>query len=401
MKVMKTAKLGTRDIKMDNVFEEITTIDGFLQQQYPKFAKKSKTVFFVLDRDERIRFVSDYIRDLFSYEPNDLIGKVFSTLLDSTNSAQFSELIRTLQADRREPLVCKDLGLFCREGYRHYFDGLIMYYEVLSDSPYVVYLHDVTDRRLREDALKRWNEALDSFVYKASHDLKAPLSSLEGLINLTASSSGDDARTYIELMRKSVKKLDQYISQLTERTRNATEGLRQTRIDVSILIRETVDLVRFMPQAKGVRFELDIPDVCFLNVDALHLQLILNNLISNAIKYRSLERPVSFVRVMFRTVGPWLELQVADNGIGIEESHLPYIFDEYHRATSHAEGSGLGLNLVQRTIEKLKGSVHVSSRVGKGSAFIVKLPVSPNPSETVGEFLSDRQKTLIPVEPCG
>ncbi|MBD0257137.1 MAG: HAMP domain-containing histidine kinase, partial [Cytophagales bacterium] len=258
---------------------------------------------------------------------------------------------------------------------------------------------DINERKLVErhlqtqnEELKKINEELDRFVYSAGHDLRAPLMSVLGLINiaqLDESSAKKDE--YMELMRRSIHKLDEFIKDIIHFSRNARTPLTPEAIDLAGLLHEVVENLHYMKGAHAIRTELHVTqDLPFFS-DPKRLTVVLNNLLANAFRYSDPYKPQSFVHVSVTVDTQGAAIRIEDNGIGIDREHLDKIFLMFYRATESRSGSGLGLYIVKETIETLQGQIKVQSRIGEGTVFSIHLPNlsadqlanEPKPRETV------------------
>lgn len=236
-------------------------------------------------------------------------------------------------------------------------------------------LRDVTERKKTERELVQRNHELDSFVYRASHDLKAPLNSLMGLIEILKSESQDpNLVTYLNLMDKSVVKLDTFIRNLTEFSRITRLEIRNQAVDFQELIGEAMEGLRYMPTADRVQPEVKVtPGPSFIG-DSFHIGIVLGNLISNAVKYQDLKKPNPWVKIHVTTALQECRIVVEDNGLGIPQAHQGRIFELFYRASSQSFGSGLGLYITRNAVEKMGGSIEMHSEEGTGTRFTVVLP---------------------------
>ena len=241
----------------------------------------------------------------------------------------------------------------------------------------LVIIRDVTARKRTEKELIKRNFELDSFVYRASHDLKAPLNSLMGLINIMAAESPDPAvQGYLRMMNKSVVKLDTFIRDLADFSRNARMEVETTTVDWQALVNETLDNLKFMENAERVEKQVEINQQGSFVSDAVRIGIIFNNLISNAIKYQNLQRTDAWVRITIDCHSDRAVIKITDNGIGIAEEHLNKVFNLFFRASVQSYGSGMGMYIVKNAVERLKGHIDLQSRLGEGSTFTIIIPRS-------------------------
>jgi PAS domain S-box-containing protein len=228
---------------------------------------------------------------------------------------------------------------------------------------------------LQNEELVKINKELDSFVYKASHDLRAPLTSILGLVNLADrfSESNVELKEYFNHIRKSVTKLDEFVKELIDHSRNIRLAIKVDTIDFRDLIDDVLQNLSYMEAAGSVKRHIEIKSSSTFISDKIRLKVILSNLIANAIRYHFLPNE-PFINISVHSDDKEAIIIVEDNGIGIEAHHLDKIFDMFYRATEDKAGSGLGLYIVKETAEKLKGKIEVTSKYGKGTFFKITIP---------------------------
>lgn len=224
--------------------------------------------------------------------------------------------------------------------------------------------------------LMKINSELDRFVYSTSHDLRAPLSSARGLIQIMEMTNDlEEIRNCIAMMKGRIENLDKFITDIAHYARNSRSEVSASQVSLKKTVREVLESLSFYPGAPEVRTELSIPDDLALYTDATRLRMVLANLVSNGFKYRDESKKERFLKISAIALGSQLEIQVEDNGIGIPKEHLVRIFDMFFQAHEKSVGSGLGLYIVKETVEKLQGTIGVRSEVGQSTRFTVTLPL--------------------------
>jgi PAS domain S-box-containing protein len=226
--------------------------------------------------------------------------------------------------------------------------------------------------------LRKINEDLDNFVYTASHDLKAPMANLEGLVTmlgkkLTGRLSGQE-QSIINLMLISVNKFNQTIRDLTEITK-VQKSMQEEPEMLSIaeaLDNVKTDMVHVIDSLDAeIISDFQVKEIRFARKN---LRSILYNLVSNALKYRSPHRSPR-IHLESERQADWIRLSVHDNGLGIDAEHIPKLFGMFKRLHTHVEGTGIGLYIVKRIVENNGGHIEVQSELGKGTSFNIYLPV--------------------------
>lgn len=225
--------------------------------------------------------------------------------------------------------------------------------------------------------LQKVNFELDSFVYHASHDLRSPLRSILGLIDLYRIESEQKVKEEcIEKIEGSVKRLDDLVMELLSISRN--DRVNDPHVDVNLMveINHSISSYYNASNTDGLEMITKVIQKIPFKSDLTRVRIILNNLISNAIKYRSFHKARTYVYIEAVVDEEKLTLVVKDNGEGIEESKLPHIFDMFYRATEKSEGSGLGLYIVKKVADNLEAKIDVESMELEGTTFTVTIPNS-------------------------
>lgn len=236
-------------------------------------------------------------------------------------------------------------------------------------------VRDVTQRKTTERELIQRNFELDSFVYRASHDLKAPLNSLMGLLDIIRMEELPPGPSqYLDLMDRSVVKLDTFIRNLTDFSRITRLEIQHKEVDFEHLLAEILESLKYMENSQRVRQDIEILSDCAFIGDQFHLSIVLTNLISNAIKYQDHSKDDPHVKIQVHISPEDARIVVADNGIGIPEKYQSRLFELFFRASNQSFGSGLGLYITQNAVEKMDGEVQLESEEGKGTSFHIQLP---------------------------
>ena len=230
----------------------------------------------------------------------------------------------------------------------------------------------------KNEQLVRINADLDNFIYTASHDLKVPIVNLEGLLILLnkkiQEKLPEKEQNLLNMMHTSIerfKKTIQDLSDVTKLQKELDEDIKE-----SILLPEIVDDLQkdieqlIQENEAQIDYSFEVKEVAF---DRKNIRSVLYNLITNAIKYRSAERPPKVLVKSTKTQGGVL-LSISDNGDGIPENQHEKIFSLFKRLHKNIEGSGMGLYIVKRIIDNNGGRIEVKSEVGKGTTFNIFLP---------------------------
>jgi len=229
---------------------------------------------------------------------------------------------------------------------------------------------------LANESLLARNQELDQFVYSTSHDLSAPLKSIRGLINLAKyETSLESQKSLLQKMNESVIKLEKFIRDVISYSRNTRMEIIHEPIALKKLVKEILENISNLEYFGTIEIIIDIPDELTILCDETRLRIILNNLLTNAVKFQRFGiEPEPFVHIRYRLVNGNHQITVRDNGQGISADLQHKIFDMFFRANVSADGSGLGLYILKQTVAKLNGEVSLVSEEGMGSKFIISIP---------------------------
>jgi two-component system, OmpR family, phosphate regulon sensor histidine kinase PhoR len=231
--------------------------------------------------------------------------------------------------------------------------------------------------------LKEINEIKSQFVAMVTHELRAPLSAIEGYLSAyLTGAAGSDPKMYQQMMERAKQRahsLLDLVNDLLQYSRLESKSVARKKelLDISDIITGTVELLKGQGAAKDIRFEVNIPgSLPLIEADRAEIEQLFTNLVSNAIKYNVKNGKVI---VNTRSDSHFLNIAVADTGIGIDEESLPCVFDEFYRVcgpeTRYVTGTGLGLSIVKKIVESHFGHIKVDSKLGKGTTFTVMLPI--------------------------
>ena len=218
------------------------------------------------------------------------------------------------------------------------------------------------------------NDELNRFVYSISHDLRSPLMSILGLINV--SKLDDDARApeHLKMIEKSVLKLDSYIRNIIDYYQNTRADHLPESLNFKEIISDIIDGLK--NQDPTIQFDSDIVQKDEFFGDNFRVKVIISNLISNAIKYQNPDAKENKVSIKVKSDKNGAAISISDNGVGILQEHIDNIFKMFFRAENsvHKPGTGIGLYIVKEALEKIGGTIKVNSVPMEGSAFEIFIP---------------------------
>ncbi len=236
--------------------------------------------------------------------------------------------------------------------------------------------HEINEKNL---TLEKTNQELDRFVYSTSHDLRAPLASIMGLINLAElekESVPEEITKYLEMMKERVNSLDDFIQDIIDYSRNARTELIFTEVNIHELIKEVIKNNRFLENTGKVAIRTYIEVDKKIKLDKSRVSRILNNLVSNAIKYNDLRKKDPFVDISAKIKDNKLVIQVADSGLGMRDEVKDKVFTMFYRGTEAATGSGLGLYIAREMTQKINGTLTFVSEKDIGTTFTLTIPLT-------------------------
>ncbi len=225
----------------------------------------------------------------------------------------------------------------------------------------------------QNDELTKANRELDRFVYSMSHDLRSPVASALGLIQVMELETEDaDVLRHVHMLKKRLSRLDALIDDILVFAKQRKEDVKLSRIDFDELIEDIFENRGYRDETSdlelNVHTESDVPII----TDLARLTTVMENLISNAIKYRDNIKTTLKLDISCSASADQVIIKVKDNGIGIADKHKEKIFDMFYRASSLSNGSGLGLYIVKENLESMQGSIQLESVLMEGSLFTVQ-----------------------------
>jgi PAS domain S-box-containing protein len=319
---------------------------------------------------------------MLGYEsPSELIDSVNDIFLLMYAASNDSGDIKYL-LERREQIQGVDLKILTRNGEKIWVKAN----SVMVRDPHGKVLHiegtleDVTankraERKLKKQfkILQKTNHELDRFVYSASHDLRAPLSSILGLINISRREEiSETQKQYLQMMETSVNRLDGFIKKILDYSKNTRTDIAIDPVDFKRIIDEAYERVKLVELKLVLKLEIKGNGVVYS--DRNRIEIIIDNLLSNAIKFQNKTKDSSRIDITINLTDERAAITFSDNGIGIEEKYLPKVFEMFFRATEKGIGSGLGLYIVKETLRKLKGTISVTSVFGSFTTFELIIP---------------------------
>ncbi|HRK54779.1 MAG TPA: hybrid sensor histidine kinase/response regulator, partial [Cyclobacteriaceae bacterium] len=226
--------------------------------------------------------------------------------------------------------------------------------------------------------LVKVNQELDRFVYSTSHNLRAPLMSVLGLLNISRKEveNKDYGRLleYFGMMSASIEKLDNTLKEIVDYSKNARVEVKIEKIELYECLQECIEKLSFLEGAKEIKKEIIIDGGNIIYCDSDRLNVILINIISNAIKYRDINKEEKKLSITVHSYPYKTSISIQDNGVGIFSNYVDKVFDMFYRASDKSNGAGLGLYIVKETVEKLGGKISIDSEIETGTTVEIDIP---------------------------
>lgn len=218
------------------------------------------------------------------------------------------------------------------------------------------------------------NNELDSFFYRISHDLKGPIASILGLQQLVKHENFSvEAMAYFNMYHEQFSRINMIVTDLINLTELNNYHESKSLIDFKALVNSCIGSLSYLENYNRVKFIINIEKKMHFISERVIINAILQNLIENAVKYMKPDIE-GVVNINIKKEESSLLISIQDNGLGIPEKYHEKIFSMFFRATNKSQGTGLGLYILKRAVERIKGTVTLQSEEGVGSCFMVNVP---------------------------
>ena len=224
--------------------------------------------------------------------------------------------------------------------------------------------------------LMKTTQELDQFVYRASHDLRSPLVSIMGLVNLISMEDpSPTVMNYLTMVRRSIVKLDSFIREIVNHSKNSRQEIEFEKMDPEEKVYDAIEELKFLTEGRHFNIEVDVQGKTPWISDPFRTQVVLKNLISNAMKYQKPNTNGNGrISIAIDVHHDLSRIVVEDNGIGIEPQYHDEVFKMFFRATNQSFGAGIGLYIVKEALSRVNGTIQLESTPDIGSKFTVLLP---------------------------
>jgi len=331
--------------------------------------------------------INEKFCDISKYTREELIGQNHRILNSGHHSKEFFiQMWKTISSGKAWEGELKNKA---KDGTYYWVNTSIIPFLDKNDKPvqYVSIRYEITQRKNAEEQLRVYadrlevsNRELQDFASVAAHDLQEPLRKIQTFGDRMITKYQDvlpaEGKDYLERMLASAKRMRKLIDDLLTFSRVTTQAKPFETVNLNQLLKDVLSDLEI--QIERVKGSVQVGDLPKIDADPSQMRQLFQNLISNALKFHKKDLS-PLVSVQARAISrAWIEITVTDNGIGFEEKYLDRIFTIFQRlhGRTEYEGTGVGLAVCRRIVERHSGSITAKSALGEGAKFIITLPVS-------------------------
>ncbi|WP_414469206.1 sensor histidine kinase [Methanobacterium sp. ACI-7] len=347
-----------------------------LNQKYYDLYNNAPAGYITIDMSTRISEINIIGADLLGFDKNEKDKYLFNLFITpECRNIFLNHVKKALKTGNKQ-----NFEIDLKRRNKHVFRALIeMSVKFEKNTLYKLIIIDISKRKELEDDLKRSNNELKQFAYIASHDLQEPLRTIASFTQLlTRRYEGkldEDADEFMDYIIEASVRMKQQIEDLLEFSRVVTKGGDFKKLSVNDVLNQVISSLKTLIDENNVKISHDyLPEVF---ADSTQLARLFQNLITNSIKFRKPDEPLK-IHISYqkdKNINEYV-FSVKDNGIGIEEQYFDRIFTIFQRLHTRDEykGTGIGLAVVKKIVERHGGRIWVESEYGKGSTFYFTLP---------------------------
>jgi len=345
-----------------------------------KYALEDSYIIAITDNRGIIEFVNDNFCKISQFSREELIGRDHRIINSGYHSKEFFEkLYQTIHSGKIWRGEIKNKS---KNGNIYWVDSTIVPFLDESGKPYqfVSIRIDITDRKMAQAQLEDLNKELEGFSYSVSHDLRAPLRAMNGHAKILLEDYSDkldeDGLKSLNSIVRNSKKMGELIDGLLEFSKLGRKEIVASELNMNLIVDSVKeDLI----DSSDKKIEFKFPDLISVVGQPLLIKQVWVNLISNAIKYSKKDVEIS-IEIKSVQKGNFVEYSVKDNGVGFDMKYYDKLFGVFQRLHSAEdfEGMGIGLAIVQKIIQRHKGSVWAESILDVGTVFYFSLPLNKN-----------------------
>jgi len=366
--------------RVNEYINEIKKHEIIIEESEKKFRsliENSNDAIALVDVNGEVIYASSSTIKVTGYSPEELEGRFVFEEIHSDDKTKLTDHLKEIMSNPGKSFQVE----FQKKHKNGEYKWIELYscnmFEDSSVNAIIINYRDITSRKNSEikienqyKELQKVNAELDGFVYSASHDLKAPLSSMLGVISIAKIDSKEETSIfYFNLIEISIKKLLHVIKDIINFSRNSHLEVEKEAINFEQIIQESIQSLSYLENKGKVVFDIQIDQSGIFYSDKSRLGMMFNNMLSNAIIYHNYEQAKPVISIGVAFVNDTVEISISDNGLGIEPQYQSRIYDMFYRASKDSKGSGLGLYIVKNIVDKLNGTIELTSIPGIGTQF--------------------------------
>lgn len=359
-------------------FAEVALAES--EHSYRSIFEQAAAGIYRLDLEGNILQVNDTFCQILGYERHSLEGKNIMYFIDYEEFKNLKEIIKTLVENKDRILKIEQQYYSVRQRPIWTLVTLSLVRKTNGEPNYVLaIIQNINDlKKIQQDLADR-NKELDTYVYRASHDLRGPISSLKGLVNLIKDNILDpeELPRYIGMLEDRLNRLNAIMDNLIHIGQLRKSEIQPRALNTELMIKNAIDKFRQHPNFEKVTFEVQNRLGEPLYTDKLMFYTILHCLLENALQFLRTTVPTK-VKIELEQAGDFQQITISDNGQGIPSDSHDRLFDMFFRANAGSTGLGLGLYIVKTAVDKLGGEIGFSSQYAEGSTFTILLPKNKN-----------------------
>jgi PAS domain S-box-containing protein len=350
------------------------------EQRYRSLIETMHEAVLYMDSRQVIQFANPRFYKMLGYTDNEVLGRQIYNFIP--NKDQKKKIKVNLQTPKGDTHSQYEVQFNKKNGEMVWL--LVSGNPLFDDKQRLIgtmaTMADITTLKDTEEQLKSINQDLNTFVYKSSHDLKGPLSSIIGLIALAQKDVAEGpALNYINMISQSAGRLDNILTDLLETLKIREGEIVLSEINFHTICEEVLTSLKHYENYDRLDIDININLKKKFMADQKILTSVMQNLFENAIKYQDVSKEHSFVKLNIKEEDGFVNISIKDNGLGIPDTAKDKIFNMFFRANLTSKGTGLGLYIVKSAVEKLGGSIELKSEEGVGTEFCIKLPENLTP----------------------
>lgn len=390
-------KLSAHLIENEYYFLSIDDIDHEvnLRLNYSQSIQQSPYAIIQTDESLRIKEVNNAAEIIFTTYKEEFKKMTFLDLMDNLAQVKLIERINS-PTDLSSNQTLRELVFIKSNDHTFYGDLHILKLNSSGRVQYTFFVNDVTVISKQKEILSRKNQELvrinaqlDSFLYSVYHDLRGPITSVKGLINLfEVNTMNKQNKEYVHYISKSITKLNHVLDNIVTLSQNAKSRIVHEQVSGKEFFAQLEEDFSKLFDVYNIHFSYSfLSKEALFYTDTQRLYSIVKQLIQNAIDFRDVRKPQRIINMQLEANRQDFTIHIQDNGIGIDNSIHGRIFDLFYRGSEQSIGSGLGLYLVKETVDKMRGDINLQSEIGSGSIFSIRLP-----NDVKGQLISSKRK---------